>query len=253
MTEPTTPLPSGSINAEPPFLPRLGDDSADRQVPVGITGVIEAMLRSPRRIIFQLQQGQARRVTISLVIIGFVCSLTYGVIVGSFSGEAQWWAAPIKISLGMFCSALICLPSLYIFACLGGSQARLSEVLGLLFALVALTTLLLIGFSPVAWIFSQSTQSVAAMGALHLVFWLTAVVFGACFLANAFYQLGCRSVAGIKLWLVIFVLVTLQMTSALRPLLGTSDEFLPKEKKFFLDHWNECLKQKPPTRGAQPW
>ena len=32
-----------------------------------------------------------------------------------------------------------------------------------------------------------------------------------------------------------------QMTTALRPIVGTSDDFLPKEKKFFLKHWFEQL------------
>jgi hypothetical protein len=40
---------------------------------------------------------------------------------------------------------------------------------------------------------------------------------------------------------VIFVLVVLQMTTALRPLIGTSKNFLPKEKKSFIAHWGDNL------------
>jgi len=36
--------------------------------------------------------------------------------------------------------------------------------------------------------------------------------------------------------------VALQMTTALRPILGTSDTFLPTEKQFFGTHWADCLK-----------
>jgi hypothetical protein len=36
--------------------------------------------------------------------------------------------------------------------------------------------------------------------------------------------------------------VALQMTTALRPILGTSKTFLPTEKKFFIAHWGDCLK-----------
>jgi hypothetical protein len=39
------------------------------------------------------------------------------------------------------------------------------------------------------------------------------------------------------------VLVMLQMTTAVRPLVGTSDTFLPKEKKFFLAHWLDSIKR----------
>jgi hypothetical protein len=41
---------------------------------------------------------------------------------------------------------------------------------------------------------------------------------------------------------IIFVLVMLQMSAALRPLLGTSENFLPQQKKFFLSHWGDCIK-----------
>ena len=41
---------------------------------------------------------------------------------------------------------------------------------------------------------------------------------------------------------MIFVLVAVQMTTALRPILGKADTFLPTEKQFFMSHWGDCLK-----------
>ena len=60
-------------------------------------------------------------------------------------------------------------------------------------------------------------------------------------LADAFAQTNARSNAGLNTWIVIFMLVMLQMSTALRPLVGTADTFLPEEKKFFLTHWGDCL------------
>lgn len=54
----------------------------------------------------------------------------YGLVVGSFSGGAQIWIAPTKIMIGTVLSSLICLPSLYIFTCLSGIDARLRTVTG---------------------------------------------------------------------------------------------------------------------------
>ena len=127
-----------------------------------------------------------------------MCSLIYGVVVGTFSGGTQLWAAPVKIAAGLMISALICLPSLYIFTCLGGSQARLVEVFGLLAGLLMLMTILLIGFAPVAWIFSQSTESLAWMGTLHLIFWFIATIFGLRFLEAGFSHSNARSLAGFR-------------------------------------------------------
>ncbi len=52
------------------------------------------------------------------------CLLLYGLVMGSFSGGVQWWAAPAKLVGGTLLSAVICLPSLYIFmVCLQMSTA----------------------------------------------------------------------------------------------------------------------------------
>jgi hypothetical protein len=178
-----------------------------------------------------------------MVFVGVICALIYGVVVGTFSGGTQLWAAPVKVAAGLFVSALICLPSLYIFACLSGSQARLVEVVGLVAGLLMLMTVLLIGFAPVAWVFSQSTDSSVAMGALHLAFWVISSYFGIRFLNAGFTHHHDNSSGGLKVWIVIFVLVMLQMTTAVRPLVGTADTFLPAEKKFFVTHWMDCLKE----------
>jgi predicted PurR-regulated permease PerM len=108
-----------------------------------------------------------------------------------------------------------------------------------------LMTLLLVGFAPIAWLFSQSTGSVAWMGALHLAFWLIATCFGVRFLAHGFSHSHARSRAGLVTWVIIFVLVAVQMTTALRPLVGTGNSFLPTSKQFFLTHWAESLRQTP--------
>jgi hypothetical protein len=220
----------------------LGDDPAERAAIPNVIVAIEVILRQPRRMMFQLRQPGAGRLIAAMVFVSVVSASIYGVVAGTFSGGAQLWAAPVKIAAGLMISALICLPSLYIFTCLSGSQARLVEVGGLLAGLLMLMTLLLIGFAPVAWIFSQSTDSLAWMGALHLVFWFIATLFGLRFLKAGFSHSNARSLTGFHTWVVIFLLVAIQMTTALRPILGTADTFLPTEKKFFLAHWHDCLK-----------
>jgi hypothetical protein len=231
----------------PPMIPaggsrQLGDDPSERAAIPNVIIAIESILRQPRRVMFQLRQPGAGQLIVSMLFVSVVCSLIYGVVAGTFSCGTQLWAAPVKITLGLMISALICLPSLYIFTCLGGSQARLVEVSGLLAGLLMLMTILLIGFAPVAWIFSQSTESLAWMGTLQLIFWFIATGFGLRFLETGFSHSNARSLAGFRTWVVIFMLVALQMTTALRPILGTSKTFLPVEKKFFVAHWGDCLK-----------
>jgi hypothetical protein len=229
----------------------LGQSPEDCLPIYGITGAMEAILRQPRRIMFQLRQAASGRLTWTMLLLAVVCILIYGLVVGTFSGAQQLWAAPTKIALGMLVCGLICLPSLYIFSCLSGSHARFSEVVGLVAGLLLMMTLLLLGFAPVAWIFSQSTESVVAMGVLHILFWSIAAYFGLRFLTLALRHLSAQTNAGLKVWIIVFVLVCLQMTTALRPLVGTADTFLPREKKFFLTHWFDNLSKETPSRTGK--
>ena len=219
----------------------LGEDPQDILPIQGALGAAESMLRHPRRIVFHLRQPGAGSLLLSLLLIAILCSAVYGLVVGTFSKGDQLWAAPVKISAGLLVSALICLPSLYIFACLSGAQVRVVEAAGLVIGLIALLSVLLVGFAPVAWVFSESTQSLPAMGSLHLGFGVIATGFGLRFL-NAGLTHAQASPIGLRVWSFIFLLVLLQMTTALRPLLGTADSFLPVEKKFFITHWGDCMK-----------
>ena len=252
-THPTGPLvPPPIPPPPPPGYPSgrpLGELPEEREPIPNAVAAVEAILRQPRRVMYQLRQPGSGGLIAGMLFVAVLCSVVYGVVVGTFSGGVQLWAAPVKIAGGLLISALICLPSLYIFACLSGSQARLAEIFGLVAGLLALMTILLIGFAPVAWLFSQSTESLAWMGALHLIFWGIATVFGLRFLNAGFSHTQARSNAGFNTWVVIFVLVVLQMTTALRPIVGTAETLLPEEKKFFVSHWVDCLKlPKPKAR-----
>jgi hypothetical protein len=242
---PTAPAVPPQIRPPAPLVPGLvplGDDPEERESIPNVIAAIEAILRQPRRVMYQLRQPGAGRLIISMVFVAIVCSLIYGVVVGTFSRGDQLWAAPVKIGSGLLISALLCLPSLYIFTCLSGSRARLVEICGLIAGLLMLMTILLIGFAPVAWLFSQSTSSLTWMGALHLTFWFISTFFGLRFLETGFSHSRARSTAGLNTWIVIFVLVAIQMTTALRPIIGTDTTFLPTKKKFFVSHWSDCLK-----------
>ena len=243
----THPLSGNAATVPPPLLPTPPDPDAplggnpSERVAIPASGVIEAILREPRRVMFQLRQPGAGGLTAVMLLVALAGSLVYGLVAGTFSGGVQLWAAPLKIAGVLFLSALICLPSLYIFGCLSGARIRLGEMCGLVTGMLALMTLLLMGFVPVAWLFGQSTSSLAWMGTLHLVFGLIAAGFGLRFLQTGFSHAEASSNGGLHVWVVIFVLVMLQMTTTLRPIVGTAPTLLPTEKEFFVSHWSDCL------------
>ncbi len=206
-----------------------------------LISIFEALLKQPGRVIWEISNGRALPVAAALALIAVLSLGVYGIVVGSMSGGSQLWIAPVKIILGSALSLLICLPSLYIFLCLSGSDGNLRQVAGMLVSSTCLSALLLISFAPVAWVFSQSTDSIGLMGFLHLIFWMVAMCFGFSLLKRCIQLASQSSKGNLTVWMVIYLIVSLQMMTALRPIIGRSETFLPEQKQFFLAHWADCL------------
>jgi hypothetical protein len=237
MTTATEAIPAPS----PPELPKPD--------PLSIAGAIDTLLKRPTELFAQLQRGSAGRLGIQLSIVSIVSLGVFGLIIALFSNQPhQYWLVPLKITGGIFLSGLLCAPSLYIFGSLGGVEMRVSTTFGTLMASIALSSLLLFGFTPVVWIFSSSTNSIGFMGAMLIAFWLVAIFFGAGFLFKASALFGGKAKSHLTVWVFIFSIVTLQMSTTLRPIVSAPDELsmeevLPgfSEKRFFLYHWASSI------------
>ncbi len=207
----------------------------------GFSHVLNHLLKKPLSVIYEINHGKRSPIP-ALLIIMLVCLGIFGLVLGMFSAGTQLWAAPVKVIGGVLFSGLICLPSLYIFGALGGMNARVQDIAGLMLTFLSVTALLLVGFAPVVWLFSTSSNSIVFFGFLSLGIWIICLIFGLRVIARASRSMGGRHGIHLKVWATIFMLVTLQMTTTLRPIIGKSDKFLNlEEKRFFILHWYEVM------------
>jgi hypothetical protein len=205
--------------------------------------ILNKLLRKPLSLVHNLETSEdGAKLPSRLLLIAVASLAIFGLVVGNFSAGTQLWAAPLKIIGGVFFSALICLPSLYIFACLGGIDAKFRTVAGLLCCLVALTSLLLVGFAPVIWLFSVSSNSIGFLGFLLTALWVLCAGFGFTLVFRAGRALGMSGSGHLTIWCLVFLLVTLQMPTTLRPIIGESEQLLNLgEKRFFLQYWSQQI------------
>src|SRR2546430_14183444 len=126
--------------------------------------VLENLLKHPGRVVHELHQKQAPVLAGWLLIFCLIGIAIYGTVFGAQSGGAQMWIAPAKLGLGTLLAVLICLPSLYIFTCLGGVYGPPSSLFGSLFAAVFFCLIFLFGFCPVAGVFFPSIDSITFLG-----------------------------------------------------------------------------------------
>jgi hypothetical protein len=217
-----------------------------------LKSLCEALLRRPHALVARLA-GDNHGATGRFIAMAAASILLFGIVLGCFAKHEQLWAAPLKITAGLLFSGLICFPSLCIFATLAGARVSISQLAACLAGALALAGLLLLGFAPAVWIFAESTDSLGFMGSLGVVAWLIAVGFALRFLKAVIFATGGTHNGPPAIWCGVFLLVTLQMTTSLRPILGRSDKLLTQEKKFFLQHWGETIGTTlPPHTTARP-
>jgi len=217
----------------PPLEPPLPQD-------LDLKTLFEALLRRPHALVARLAEP-GHGATGKFALMTLVSFLLFGFVLGCFAKHEQLWAAPVKVTGGLLFAGLICFPSLYIFSTLAGARVSISQLAACLSGALALAGLLLMGFAPAVWIFAESTDSLGFMGWLSVLAWVIAVVFALRFLKAAVFATGGTQKGPLAIWSIVFLLVTLQMTTSLRPILGRSPVFLTQEKKFFLQHWGDTM------------
>ena len=238
MTNPSLTIPAAADNdGQAPVPPAAPPRETDTRSIHGWGALLDALLKQPDRLLNGLTGLQAGYLTRQLAVMGLLGMAAYGVVVGLFPGGTQVAVVPLKLAGGLLAAAIICWPSLYILLCLSGGQQSAREVTGLLASSLALLVVLMAGFAPVAWIFTQSTHSADFMGGLHVLLWMVSCVFALRRLGSGLTALNGRRMQALPVWSIVFVVVCLQMTTTLRPLLGPFSGWDFAARDFFLHAW----------------
>lgn len=227
-------------SATPPPIP-----SSDATADTG--NIVTSLLKSPVRVadVISRQQKGLLASAAALLGVAVVCHAVFGLAIGLFAGWGVAIMDVVKVPLVALCSLLICFPSLYVFACVAGSPLSISQTLALGCSCLAMIGLILVGLAPVVWLFAVSTESLPFIVILTFVLWIIAVSFAARYVgklrANSLFQRQ----GGIKVWFLILVVVTLQMTTYMRPMLAKPESgWWTEEKQFFLSHFGSTFEDK---------
>ena len=205
----------------------------------GLGAVVDGLLKAPAQVLHEIRAHGP--VAAPLLAIAALSLAMTGLVMASHAGGMQLAIVPLRVTLGLFFGAAICLPSLHILSSLGGGTQTLRETVGILIMVVAILALLLVGFAPVGFVFSQATESNAFLGGMYLLFLGVSAAFAGRLLRGAFEQVSGRALPVLRLWLLVFVLVLVQLSVTLRPLIGTFEGYRLQDRRFFLEHWSQEL------------
>lgn len=210
------------------------------------THVLARMLKAPGTLTRRIRTDDGLPVlALQLLVWGLIFHAAYGFAMALFDSFEVASITAVKAAFIALCSAVLCLPSLYVFSCVAGLPITVTQALALAAAVPAMTGLLLLGLTPVSWLFSVSTNNLPFVVISNLLAWGLAVSFSCRFFALLNQGEDKGKPVGLKWWLVIYIIVSLQMTTTMRPLLRMHETgaWRAKEKKFFLAHFEESFRQ----------
>jgi hypothetical protein len=201
--------------------------------------LLDRLLRDPEGVGAQLDLDPAAIPLLPLAGAALLSLAVTGFVAGSFQGGAAYLWAALKVPTVVFGSVLLCLPSLYVLCALGGGRLRPEALLKAAAGFGALWGILLMALAPVVWLFSVSSRSLVFLTLLH-----TMLAFASlCLAARGLRHLLANATGIVRLapWVMLVWLVTLQMTTHLRPILWRDAESAagPRKKLFFLEHLME--------------
>jgi len=228
--EPTLPAPVDS-DAQSPLL--VAEAITE---PRGLLGPLNDLLTQPLAVVHRARRGMGFA-PLRLLGGAVACSALYGAAAGFFMGGDQILVSAFKAPLIVALSLLLCLPSLYVFSALAGARWSWRAFLAVTAGFAGTLGLLLAGLLPIVWLFSLSSRHLAAVTWIHVFLWVLALLVGWRFLRRALAANGTQS--GLFLWVLLFCIVSFQVTTFLRPVLwhptGTA-LFRTGEKMSFFEH-----------------
>jgi hypothetical protein len=214
--------------------------------PSGLLGAFDELLKSPQRLVARSRarerdESGPQRSALRLALGSLLALAAYGAAAGIFQGGDTIALAAFKAPLIVVTSLALCLPSLYVFAALAGATISGRLFVLLVAGFAGMVALLLVGLLPIAWLFSVSSRSLPFVVWLHLLAWLIAACFGVRFLSRG---LEGRAAGALRMWLVLFLVVSFQVTTFLRPVLWrpAGEDLFASGKMSFFEHLGRTYK-----------
>lgn len=192
-------------------------------------GIVEAILRSRDRFFEEIRAGLCLAEKTRAMLISNIAFLAaYGAVLGSTHSLWQALSSAVKLPLLFLITLAICIPTLYIFSVLFGSNQRLQQNVALVLSAITVTAVLLLSFAPITFFFMLTTSGYQFFKLLNVLFFAISGTVGMVFLGQ-----GMRIVSSADeqsesrmrgllfyLWIFLYAFVGSQMAWTLRPFVG---------------------------------
>lgn len=155
----------------------------------------------------------------------------FGLVAGAYSGPLQAVSAAIKLPFLFFATFAVCFPAFFVVQVLVGSRLRLLQVVVVVLAALALTSILLAAFVPITAFFLLTGANYYFQHLLNIALAGVAGIFGMSALHGGLSAV-CekrgvyprKALTIMRAWAVLFAFVGIQLAWNLRPFLGERNQ-----------------------------
>jgi len=191
--------------------------------------VVMTLLRERQQFLEEIKTG----VKLKSKLIGLLVSSTiffgiYGAIIGSSSSPLQALISAVKLPALYLLTLIICFPTLYFFNVMFGSKRTFQQYLTLLMTAMAMISVLMFGFAPVALFFLLSTNDYNFFLLLNVIIMAITGGLGVKFFYEGMQYFSLEDTEGkelrlniLKFWLALYAFVGTQLGWTLRPFFGS--------------------------------
>ena len=191
--------------------------------------VVMTLLRERQQFLEEIKTG----VKLKSKLIGLLVSSTvffgiYGAIIGSSSSPLQALISAVKLPALYLLTLIICFPTLYFFNVMFGSKRTFQQYLTLLMTAMAMISVLMFGFAPVALFFLLSTNDYNFFLLLNVIIMAITGGLGVKFFYEGMQYFSLEDTEGkelrlniLRFWLALYAFVGTQLGWTLRPFFGS--------------------------------
>lgn len=190
--------------------------------------IVEKILRNRQAFFEEVREGVDLQAKMRAMLISSICFFAlYGAVMGSTHSLWQTMSSAAKLPILFLATLFVCVPSLYFFSLLFGSNQSLSQNITIILTAITVTAVLLLSCAPITLFFLLTTTQYQFFKLLNVAIFAVSGLMGVVFL----YQ-GMRIVSNPELegantrrwvlifWMFVYAFVGSQMAWTIRPFIG---------------------------------
>ncbi len=205
-----------------------GAPKAIRQFSVQDFGIVEKILRNRYAYFKEIQEGIELKAKMKAMLISSISFFAlYGAVMGASHSLWQTMSSAFKLPVLFMATLFVCVPSLYFFSLLFGSNQSLSQNLAVILTAITVTAVLLLSCAPITFFFLLTTSQYQFFKLLNVVIFSISGLMGIVFLYTGMKVVSGPEMEGattrkwvLIFWMFVYAFVGSQMAWTFRPFIG---------------------------------